>query len=53
MFELTDEQIAIQDMARKFTADEITPNAAEWDENHTFPRETLNKAAELGFGAVT
>ena len=52
MFELTDEQIAIQDMARKFTADEITPNAAEWDENHTFPRETLNKAAELGFGAI-
>lgn len=52
MFELTDEQIAIQDMARKFTADEITPNAAAWDENHTFPRETLNKAAELGFGAI-
>lgn len=52
MFELTDEQIAIQDMARKFTADEITPNAAEWDENHSFPRETLNKAAELGFGAI-
>ncbi len=52
MFELTDEQIAIQDMARKFTADEITPNAAEWDENHSFPRETLNKAAQLGFGAI-
>jgi len=52
MFELTDEQIAIQDMARKFTADEITPNAAEWDENHSFPRETLNKAAPRGFGAI-
>ena len=51
-FELTEEQVAIQDMANRFTADEITPNAAEWDEHSIFPRETLNKAAELGFGAI-
>ncbi|MBT7335078.1 MAG: acyl-CoA dehydrogenase [Gammaproteobacteria bacterium] len=51
-FDLTEEQSAIQDMARKFTADEITPFAAAWDEHHTFPRATLNKAAELGFGAI-
>src|SRR3546814_13958441 len=31
-FQLTDDQLAIQDMARKFTADRITPFAAEWDE---------------------
>ena len=48
--ELTEEQSAIQDMARRFTADEITPFAAQWDEEHTFPRDALNKAAELGFG---
>ena len=29
-FELTEDQRAIQEMARKFTADAITPNAAEW-----------------------
>jgi alkylation response protein AidB-like acyl-CoA dehydrogenase len=51
-FELTEEQNAIQDMARKFTADEITPFAAHWDEHHVFPRETLNKAAQLGFGSI-
>lgn len=51
-FELTEEQTAIQDMARKFTADEITPFAAHWDENSIFPRETLNKAAQLGFGSI-
>ena len=28
-FQLTDDQLAIQDMARKFTADRITPFAAE------------------------
>ena len=50
--EFNEEQLAIQDMAQKFTADEITPHAADWDEHHTFPRETLNKAATLGFGAI-
>ncbi|WP_447513518.1 acyl-CoA dehydrogenase family protein, partial [Clostridioides difficile] len=48
-FELTDDQLAIQEMARKFTADAITPHAAEWDEKHIVPRETIRAAAELGF----
>lgn len=51
-FSLTDDQLAIQDMAQKFTADEITPHAAKWDEEHIFPRETIKKAADLGFGAI-
>ena len=51
-FALTEDQLAIQDMAQKFTADEITPHAAEWDENYIFPRETIKKAAELGFGGI-
>ena len=51
-FELTDDQIAIRDMARRFTADAITPFAAQWDEDHVFPRDTVKAAAELGFGAI-
>jgi alkylation response protein AidB-like acyl-CoA dehydrogenase len=51
-FDLTEDQIAIQDMARKFTADAITPHAAEWDEKHIFPRETIKAAAELGFASI-
>src|SRR4028118_2027527 len=51
-FDLTDEQRQIQEMARQFTADAITPHAAEWDEKHIFPRDTIRKAAELGFGAI-
>ena len=51
-FSLSDDQIAIQDMARKFTADAITPHAAKWDEEHIFPRDTIKQAAELGFGAI-
>jgi alkylation response protein AidB-like acyl-CoA dehydrogenase len=51
-FELTDDQLQIQEMARQFTAAEITPNAGEWDEKHIFPVDTIRKAAELGFGAI-
>lgn len=51
-FALTEDQIAIQDMAAKFTADEITPHAGEWDEQKIFPRDTVQRAAELGFGGI-
>ena len=51
-FQLTEDQRAIQDMARRFTADHITPNAAEWDEKHVFPGDTIRLAAELGFAAI-
>jgi acyl-CoA dehydrogenase len=51
-FQLTDDQLAIQEMARRFTADAITPHAAEWDETKHFPRAVVRQAGELGFGAI-
>ena len=51
-FDLNEDQRAIQEMARKFTADRITPNAGEWDEKHIFPRDVIKEAAELGFAAI-
>ena len=51
-FDLTDDQREIQDLARKFTADRITPFAAEWDENHHYPVDVWKAAGELGFGAI-
>ncbi len=51
-FQLTEDQLAIQDAARRFTADAITPHAAEWDEKHVFPKDTIRAAAELGFAAI-
>ncbi len=51
-YHLTEEQQAIVDMAQRFTADEITPFAAGWDADHVFPRDTIAKAGELGFGAI-
>lgn len=51
-FELSEEQRAIQDTARDFARAEMMPYAKEWDENSTFPVETLRKAAALGFGGI-
>lgn len=51
-FELTDDQIAIQDMARKFTADAITPHAAEWDEKSHYPVDVWKAAGDVGFGGI-
>ncbi len=51
-FSLTDDQLAIQEMAQRFTADNITPHAAEWDEKHIYPIDTIKQSAELGFGAI-
>ncbi|MEN3973211.1 acyl-CoA dehydrogenase family protein [Sphingomicrobium sp. XHP0235] len=51
-FDLTDDQRQIFEMAQKFTADEITPHAAKWDEEHIFPKDTIRQAAELGFGSI-
>ncbi|PNU06553.1 acyl-CoA dehydrogenase family protein [Novosphingobium guangzhouense] len=51
-FGLTEDQLAIQETARKFTADRITPFAAEWDEQHHYPVDVWKAAGELGFGAI-
>lgn len=51
-FILTEEQTAMREMARNFADKEMAPFAAAWDEQHTFPIETLRKAAELGLGAL-
>ena len=51
-FELTEDQRAIQDLARAFTEDQITPNAALWDKEKIWPREIQAQAGELGFGGI-
>ncbi len=48
-FRLTNEQKALRERARHFAQTELKPKAAYWDENETFPVETVKRAAELGF----
>ncbi|QLF72040.1 acyl-CoA dehydrogenase family protein (plasmid) [Peteryoungia desertarenae] len=51
-FSLTDEQLAIRDMAESFARDEIAPHALDWDENKHFPVDVIRKAAGLGLGGI-
>ena len=51
-FQLSEDQRAIQHTAQRFTADNITPHAGEWDERKHFPRDVIKRSAELGFGAI-
>ena len=51
-FNLSEDQLAFQDMARSFAADVFTPNAGNWDEEKTFPVMEMRQAAELGFAGI-
>lgn len=45
---LTQEQEMIRDSVRAFAQERLAPYAAEWDRNHTFPRQALKELGELG-----
>jgi len=46
-FELTEEQLMVKDMARRFAETEIKPKAAELDEKHEHPAEIVKQLGEL------
>ena len=48
-FDLTEDQQMFADTAKQFSDSELLPNAAKWDVEHTFPKEVIAKAGELGF----
>jgi alkylation response protein AidB-like acyl-CoA dehydrogenase len=52
MFDLTDEQRAIQRLARDFAEGEVRPIAEEIDREHRFPYEVVEKAAEIGLMGI-
>jgi len=52
-FSLSDEQLALQDTARRFSREEIAPIAAEYDQSGEFPMEVMKKAYEIGLSHVT
>jgi alkylation response protein AidB-like acyl-CoA dehydrogenase len=49
MFDLPDDILEIQGLARDFARNEILPGAAERDRTHQFPAEQVAKLAEMGF----
>lgn len=48
-FNLTEDQIAFQEVARNFAEKELATHASEWDSKKIFPKDAIKKAAELGF----
>jgi alkylation response protein AidB-like acyl-CoA dehydrogenase len=51
-FSLTDDQIAVRDMALAFAAEKLAPHALEWDEKKHFPVDVMREAAALGMAAI-
>jgi butyryl-CoA dehydrogenase len=52
VFDFTEEQRMIQEMARNFAQKEVLPKAAELDETGRFPEELVRQMAELGLMGV-
>jgi alkylation response protein AidB-like acyl-CoA dehydrogenase len=48
-FEYSEEQKQLRRSVREFAEGEIAPHVLEWDENQTFPLETIKKLGKLGF----
>ncbi|HEY2032284.1 MAG TPA: isobutyryl-CoA dehydrogenase [Rhizomicrobium sp.] len=51
-FELTEDQRAVEDMARRFATEKLAPHAAEWDATEHFPVDVMREAAALGFASI-
>jgi alkylation response protein AidB-like acyl-CoA dehydrogenase len=51
-FALTEDQLAIQEMAQGFAAETLAPNATRWDEEKHFPVAEMRQAAALGMGGI-
>ena len=47
-FDLTENQLMIQQMVRDFAEKEIRPNLNKWDEEEIFPLDIMKKMGELG-----
>ena len=51
-FELSEDQRAVEDAARKFSQARLLPNAGEWDATEHFPVDVMREAAALGFASI-
>ena len=51
-FDLTENELMIQQMVRDFAEKEIRPNIMKWDKSQEFPVDLFKKAGELGLMGV-
>lgn len=48
-FNLSDDHLALQEVARRFAAERIAPNARTWDREGAIPQEIIAELGKLGF----
>ncbi len=48
-FNLSEDQLSFQSLARDFAEKELKDQAGEWDEKKIFPKEIIKKSAKMGF----
>jgi alkylation response protein AidB-like acyl-CoA dehydrogenase len=51
-FALSEDHIAVRDLALDFAREKIAPHALEWDEKRHFPVEVIAETAALGFAGI-
>jgi len=51
-YDLTEDQYAFQQTARKFAQQALAPFAKDWDEHQIFPKDAFIEAGKLGFMAM-
>ena len=49
---LTEQQVMIQDMARRFALEQLAPHSASWDQEKHFPLDIIRSSAALGFAGI-
>jgi len=52
LYPLSEEQLALQKLARDFMRKEVLPHAARWDEEEHFSRELFTRMGRLGFAGL-
>jgi alkylation response protein AidB-like acyl-CoA dehydrogenase len=52
VFTLTDDQLALRQVAADFAREHLAPDAVAWDQDKHFPVDVLRKAAGLGMGGI-
>jgi alkylation response protein AidB-like acyl-CoA dehydrogenase len=52
LFDVTDDQRAVGDLAREIALREIAPHIAAWDRDHVFPRSLYTKLFDAGLMGV-
>jgi acyl-CoA dehydrogenase len=52
-FGLSDEQLVLQETARRFAVEEVAPVAGQYDQSGEFPRHLIEQAWELGLSSTS